>query len=178
MRLPPLSLSARDFIILRFLFPGLSKPHSWSAAVLIDERAPADSQAKPNRPRIAARSDRTGMNATLRSGSCCISYKTSSNYSPTIPRSAGPGAYRAPANLSFQGHPISSPIGSSALQSRSYASIMGRDAGLTVFDQPPCQRGTGQVDLPNYRRKSMPRNYSDRFQLVRETLIVGVWGLA
>jgi toxin ParE1/3/4 len=34
----------------------------------------------------------------------------SSNYSPTIPRSAGPGAYRAPANLSFQGHPIYRPL--------------------------------------------------------------------
>jgi ParE toxin of type II toxin-antitoxin system, parDE len=53
---------------------------------------------------------------------------------PTIPRSAGPGAYRAPANLSFQGHLISSPIGSSALPSRSYASIMGHGVGLTAFD--------------------------------------------
>src|ERR1019366_4614414 len=71
-----------------------------------------------------------------RGGSCCTSYRTSSNYSPTIPRSAEPDAHLAPANWSFQGHPISSPIGSSAPQSRSYASIMGHGVGLTIFDRP------------------------------------------
>jgi hypothetical protein len=55
---------------------------------------------------------------------------------PTIPRSAERDAYLAPANCSFRGHPMSSPIGSSAPQSKSYASIMGRGVGLTAFDRP------------------------------------------
>jgi hypothetical protein len=55
---------------------------------------------------------------------------------PTIPRSAERDAYLAPANWSLQGHPKSSPIGSGAPQSKSYASIMARGVGPTAFDWP------------------------------------------
>jgi plasmid stabilization system protein ParE len=48
----------------------------------------------------------------------------------------GRAGHRAPANLSFRGHPASCPIGSSEQRSKSCASIMRRDVGLTVFDRP------------------------------------------
>ena len=54
---------------------------------------------------------------------------------PNNPRiEAAPDGCRARANLSFPGHPTSSPIGFSERQSRSCAFITGRDVGLTVFD--------------------------------------------
>ena len=86
----------------------------------------------------------------LRGGSCCTSYRTSSSYSPIIPRSAEPDACLAPANWSLQARPISSPIGSGAPQSRSYASIMGRGVGLTAFDWPAA------ASRKTSRRSSLP----------------------
>ena len=55
---------------------------------------------------------------------------------PDNPNIGRAGRYRAPANLSFQGHPISCPIGSSAAQSRFCASTTVHGVGLTDFDRP------------------------------------------
>ena len=62
--------------------------------------------------------------------------RASSNCCQTIPEWAERDGCRAPANLSFRGHPTSCPIGSSEQRSKSCASIMRRDVGLTVFDRP------------------------------------------
>jgi plasmid stabilization system protein ParE len=76
---------------------------------------------------------------------------------PDNPRIGRAGRVPARANLSFPGHPTSFPIGFSEPRSKSYASIMRRDAGLTVFDQLPCPHSRGRSRLTSRNRTPTTR---------------------